>query len=129
MSSGTAANCGHTLKVTTPNIIKLGIDLSTYDEEYKRWLKEEPESSLAGFLEFLFVEYEVESFKMKLDKIEGEVFLYRHYDGDIYDDLEEGELYFIFSSQDIFSMERTPLGILLQAKNALPQWSLLTTYG
>ena len=129
MSSGTAANCGHVLEVTTPNIVKLGIDLSDYSKEYKGWMKDSSEKNLADFVNFLFVEHGQESFKMKLGGIEREAFVYRHDDGDIYDDLEGGVLYFMFSTHDIFTMEKTSFGEMLEERDASPRWAVWTTFG
>ena len=129
MSSGTAPNCGHMLEVTATNIVKLGIDLSGYVEIYNDWLTGEPRASLAEFLVFLFIAYEVRVLQAKIRGTTREIYLYCHHNGDIYDDLEEDVLYFVFSSHDIFTMEKTSFGKFLEEEGISPKWSLWTNFG
>ena len=55
------------------------------------------------------------------------VFHYNSSEGDVYDELEDGQYYFSFDHDDLFVLN--PLGCLLKKKNLMPEEKGWTNYG
>ncbi len=121
MGMGTMACWGHVLEATEENIRKLNIDVS----EIEASIKEDGNScSVLDYLEeddwFLYANINGE--KVPVD-------FYVHHDSDRYDQLEEGERYFIFDESDLYHKQLTDVGKWLSDNQALPEERAWTEFG
>jgi len=149
MSSGCTPCFGWVLPATCENFAALNATLSDEDasavieclglvglseEGLNRELRKD-EELFRSVLDALDEHCEnAHTFTLTLQSPEDEVFtakvsLFRHDsdEGDVYDELEDGQYYFGFDRDDLFDL--SPLGQLLKKKNLMPPEQGWTSYG
>lgn len=118
MGMGTAPVCGYILPV------------AKLKKELEKTLANEMEESDLSF-EDLLTEYSYDQAKVEF-QVNGqkvEAWVYVHSDGDCYDDLDEGEMYLIFSEDYLFNKQKTDAGQFLESQDLFPEFAMWTCYG
>ena len=142
MSSGSAPNWGWVLEATHENFLKLHCHIS--DEQIAEYLADENEGAIKEARRMIEREADwcldiLASLAERLDQqitctvgewsevVSVDIFRYSSNLGDVYDQLEDGKVYFIFGHNDLFVS--TPLMGELQRLNLAPEEKGWTNYG
>jgi hypothetical protein len=116
---------GYVIPATGEAFEKLGCMLGDYLTDYLSFQEEYPDESFDAFLEYLIVDCGHGECVFHAHLNHGYdmciyLFSYDHSNGSGGDDLSSG-LYFSFKMDDLFTMEKTPEGLAIEALGLFPE--------